>query len=356
VDVDHRQLDRDAGDDRLRRRARLPAEHRRDVGAGAAHVERQHVLVAARAGHVRRADHPAGRPGEHAAGRLRRRRLDVDDPARGLHDQRRRHARILGGVRQPLEVGGELRAEVGVGDRGREALVLAELRQHLARERDVDVAQRLAHRLAHAALVVGVQEGEQQADGDGLHVRLAQLLDRLAQAVLVERLDLAVRPHALAYGEAEVARHERLGAALREVIEGGAVLARELDQVAEALGGDERRARTAALEQRVGRDRHPVREGLHVGGLDGFEAAHHPLRLILGGARHLRGHHPPAIERDEIGEGSSNIHTDSDHSRPFSTRTALARGFPSSGLVQSCTRDSALENTRCLRMQRVVER
>ena len=61
VDVDHRQLDRHAGHDRLRRRARLAAHHRRDVGARAAHVEGQHVLVAAGARDVRRADHAAGR-------------------------------------------------------------------------------------------------------------------------------------------------------------------------------------------------------------------------------------------------------------------------------------------------------
>ena len=220
----------------------------------------------------------------------------------------------------------------------------------------MDVAERLAHRLADAALVVGVQEREQQAHRDRLDVRLAQRVDRLGDAVLVERLDLAVRAHALAHGEAQVARHERLGAALGEVVEGRAVLARELDQVAEALGGDERGARAAALEQRVGGDRHPVREGRHVGGLDGLEAAHHPFRLILGRARHLGGQDSPTIERHQIGEGSSNIDTDPDHSGPFSTKMALGRGFPSSGLVQSCTRDLASQNTRCLRMQREVER
>ena len=219
VDVDHRQLDRHAGHDRLRRRARLAADHRRDVGARAAHVEGQHVLVAAGPRDVRRADDAAGRAGEHAAGRLARGRLDVEHAARGLHDQRRRHARLVGRAGQPLQVGGELRGEVGVGDRGREALVLAELGQHLAGERDVDVAERLAHRLAHALLVLGVQEREQQAHRHGVDLGLAQRLDRLLHALLVERLELALGPHPLAHGEAQVARHERLGPPLGEVVE-----------------------------------------------------------------------------------------------------------------------------------------
>ena len=84
----------------------------------------------------------------------------------------------LGAAGQALEVGGQLRGQVGVGHRGREALVLAELRQHLAGQRDVDVGQRLAHRLAHRALVLGVQEREQQADRDGLDLGLAQRVDR----------------------------------------------------------------------------------------------------------------------------------------------------------------------------------
>ena len=341
VDVDHRQLDRDAGDHRLGRRARLAAEHGRDVRARPAHVEGQHVLVAARPRDVRGADHAAGRAGEHAAGRLLGGGADVEHAARGLHHQRGRHARLLRARGEALEVGAELRRQVGVGDGGGEALVLAELRQHLARERDVDVPERLAHRLADAALVVGVQEGEQQADRHRLDLRLAQRLDRLAHAVLVERLDLAVGPHALADGEAQVARHERLGPALGEVVERGAVLARELDQVAEALGRHERRAGAAALEQRVGGDRHPVREGRDVGGLDGLEAAHHALRLVLGGARHLGGQDVPAIQRHQISEGSSNIYTNPDQSRPFSTKMALSRGFLRSGLVRFCTRDSA---------------
>ena len=356
VDVDHRQLDRDARDDRLGRRARLAAEHRRDVRARPAHVEGQHVLVAAGARHVRRADDAARRAREHAAGRLLGGGADVEHAARGLHHERRRHAGLLRARRQALEVGGELRRQVGVGDGGGEALVLAELRQHLARERDVDVPERLAHGLADAALVLGVQEREQQAHRDGLDVGLAQ--PSIASPTLSSSSG-STSPSGPMRSRT-VKRRSRgtsgSGTALGEVVEGGAVLARELDQVAEALGRDERGARAAALEQRVGGDRHPVRERRHVGGVDGLEAAHHTLRLILGRARHLGGQDFPTIQRHQIGEGSSNIDADPDHFAPFSTKMALGRGFLPSGLVRFCTRDLGSQNTRCLRMQRQVER
>ena len=257
---------------------------------------------------------------------------------------------------QPLEVGGELRAQVGVGDGGREALVLAELGEHLARQRDVEVRERFPYRFADLLLVLGVQEREQQADRDGVDLGLPQRVDGLLHAVLVERLELAVGPHPLLHREAQIPRHERLRAPLGEVVERRAVLAGELDQVAEALGRDQRGARAAALEQRVGGDRHPVRERGHVAGLDRLQRAHHTLGLIVGRARHLARRDAGSVEGHEVRERAAHIDADSDHLRPISTKMALGHGLPSFGLVQYRTRDSAREIPRFLRMPRVVER
>ena len=181
----------------------------------------------------------------------------------------------------------------------------------------MDVAERLAHRLAHALLVLGVQEREQQADRDGVDLGVAQRLDRLLHALVVERLELALRPHPLAHGEAQVARHERLGPPLGEVVERRPVLARELDQVAEALGGDQRGARAAALEQRVGGDGHAVRERGDVIRVDGLERVHHTFRLIVGRARHLRRPDAHTVERHEVRERTSHIDADADHLCPL---------------------------------------
>ena len=91
---------------------------------------------------------------------------------------------------------------------------------------------------------------------------------------------------------------------------------RELDDVGEALGRDEHRARAAAFEQRVGRDRHPVRErgdlaGLRAGPLQcRRHGRHHPLGLVVGRGRRLRRDEPPAGGEHRVGEGPADVDAD----------------------------------------------
>jgi hypothetical protein len=172
----------------------------------------------------------------------------------------------------------------------------------------VHVGQRLPDRLAHGALVLGVQEREQQADRHGLDLGLAQRVDRLAHAAVVERLDLPVGAHPLAHAEAQLARDERLGPALGQRVERRAVLAPDLDHVAKPGRRDEPGAGAAALEQRVGRDGHPVRE--RAGLLDprGLEAVHNALGLVAGRGGHLPGDETTVDERHEVGERSPDVH------------------------------------------------
>ena len=108
-----------------------------------------------------------------------------------------------------------------------------------------------------------MQEREEQADRDRLDLGSRQTRDRLLQRARVERDEHPFRPHALAHREAELARDERRGLVRGEVVERGAVLAADLENVAEPLGGDERRTRAAPLQQGVRRHRRPVREHVH---------------------------------------------------------------------------------------------
>ncbi len=115
-------------------------------------------------------------------------------------------------------------------------------------------------RFAHPPLVLRVKEREEQADRDRLDLGRAHGLDRLPERALVERPHDALRAHPLPHGEPQLARDERRGPVRRQVVERRAVLPPDLDHVAEPLGGDERGSRAAPLEQRVRRDRRPVRE------------------------------------------------------------------------------------------------
>ena len=92
----------------------------------------------------------------------------------------------------------------------------------------------------------------------------------------------AVRPHPLAHGEPQLARHERRRAVRGQVVERGAVLAADLDHVAEALGRHERGAGAAPLEQRVRRHGRPVREHVHLADARPPERRRDPERLEPG--------------------------------------------------------------------------
>ena len=89
---------------------------------------------------------------------------------------------------------------------------------------------------------------------------------RSASACLVELAEHSVRAGALGHGHPQVGRHERRGMGGAEPVELGARLAAQLLDVGEPLGGEQRGARHAPLEQRVRGHGHPVHEALDVPG------------------------------------------------------------------------------------------
>ena len=74
----------------------------------------------------------------------------------------------------------------------------------------------------------------------------------------------AVREHALGHVEAQMARHERLRQFDHQVVEVVAVLAPDLERVAEALRRDQRGRGRAALDDRVGHERRAMDDQLEV--------------------------------------------------------------------------------------------
>ena len=141
------------------------------------------------------------------------------------------------------------------------------------------VWERLAQRLPDPLFVIRVHEGEEEAYGNRLDIGLADGRDGLVQALFVEGFDLAFGSHSLSNREAQVSGDEGGWTVLRQVVEGGAVLAGYLQHVLETLRGHERRAGPVAFQERVRRHRHTVGEGgegcgLYIRGVDGV---HHAL-------------------------------------------------------------------------------
>ena len=190
--------------------------------------------------------------------------LDVGEAAARLHDRR-----APAGPRSRAAVDEPAQVAARAAGRGRRrprssprARTRGTSRRPRARARRGRRAARRAQRRADRALVLGEAVGVQQADRDRLGARARR-----------RRATTARAPSPSSALEHAVAAPMRSGAATRrsggtsgagcaraQAVEVLARLAAELDDVGEALGGDERGARAAALEQRVGRDGHPVRE------------------------------------------------------------------------------------------------
>ncbi len=204
---------------------------------------------------------------------------------------------------EPVEVGVQQRRQRRV-ERGRGgALELAKRADEVAGQRKLRVGQQLGDQPAEHALVLRVGVGVQQRHGDRFGLGVGDALHERARGVGVELAQRAVRSHALGRGEAQLGGDERHGRRVAQAVEMRARLARELDHVGEAVGGDERRARGAPLQQRVGGDGHAVREALHVGGLRAGARQHeahgveHGARLIAGRGGDLGGVHGASRRR-----------------------------------------------------------
>ena len=291
VDLDLLQLEREGADAPLGRHGEGAVAHEAGIRRGPAHVVGDEVAVARGAADEMRADDAGGRAREHRADRPLDHARDRPGAAVRGHDVDRPGvaARAEPALQCP-QIASHARADIGVERRRGEPLVLAVLGEHLRGERDHGLRQCRAHDLGGRALVRVVRVGVEVADGDRLHAAPLELggnrghflaLDRAAHGAVVER--------ALRDLEDRTARHQRRRPRRLDVVEDGAVAAADLEHVAEAARGDDRRARALALEDRVGRDRGAVGELGHAPELDAHarDPGENRHGRVLGRGRHL---------------------------------------------------------------------
>ena len=103
------------------------------------------------------------------------------------HEQVAGVAALLQRVVHALDVAADDRAQDRVHHGGGEALVLEDLGQGLGRGGDLHARQLLLQNLLHPRLVLRVDEGVHEADGDGLDAALAQDSGFLARVRFVQR-------------------------------------------------------------------------------------------------------------------------------------------------------------------------
>ena len=239
-----------------------------------------------------------------------------DDAARREHHDRLGQPRVRRRARERVEIRRRHRREVRIDRRRRGALVLAELRRDLVRRDDVHAGIPPPQLLRHRDLVRRVAEGEEQAHRDRLDVR-----PELGQRFEIERLELAVGAEPPRDAVTIRQRDDRLGMRRAQPVQVRPRLPPQVEQMLEAGVADERRARAAPLEQRVRRDRRPVREPLehNVPRADGARRGEHRLLLPRRG-RDLR--HPDLPVRDEhrVGERPAHIDAENRHDRTLHRR------------------------------------
>ena len=211
------------------------------------------------------------------------------------------------------------RADVRVHDRRRQPFELAELRQHVGRDREVETGELAAHQVGHRALVRRVHVRVQEADRERFHALRDERADRRARRVEIEPLRRAtVGERPLGNFSPEIAPHDRLGRVRLKIVEIVADLASQLEEVAHALRGDEPGACALPLEHRVDADRRSVTEKGHGGRRDAVsirergQPDHDADRLVGRGRRNFFETHRSGrlVESGEIGERAADVNSD----------------------------------------------
>ena len=119
-------------------------------------------------------------------------------------------------------------------------------------------------------------------------------------------------PEPAAHAVAALQRNQRLRMRLAEPVQMRARLPPQVQQMLEALVADERGAGAAPLEQRVRRDRRPVREPLDVLRPDRAHRGEDGL-LLPRRRRHLRRPHAAAVEQHGVRERPADVDAEDRH-------------------------------------------
>ena len=106
-----------------------------------------------------------------------------------------------------------------------------------------------------------------------------------------------------------------------EPVEVRPILPAQVEHVLEPVRRDERRPRSAPLQQRVRRDRRPVREALELARPDRLGGGEHRL-LLIPRRRHLRRPQLAVLEEDGVGERAADVDAQDGHGRNVRRRVA----------------------------------
>ncbi len=276
-ELDHRQAQREAAAllEALQARRlelvapmRPPVVDQADLGGRAAHVEGDHVPPFGLPAQEGRAHRTRGGPRFDERDRLLAGVARRGDAAVRQHDEQRHAEQAF----ELDEVAHGDRRHIGVGDRGREALVFADFRRDLRRGADRDSRTRCLHERLGGKLMSGIAIAVEEGDGERAGARGDEFLGGGAHARFVERHDdVAFRTDAFLHRLAKRTRDERRRPFELEIESVVAKLVADLEHVAIAVRGDQPDGRAASLDQGIGDQRRAMHH-LAGGSLHGSQA------------------------------------------------------------------------------------
>ena len=240
-------------------------------------------------------------------------------PPFGLH---RHHRAVEGeGVEaglQRVEVSLHDGLHIGVEHGRVRTLVLAPLARDLVGGGDRDAIEPRTQIGRGFLLVLGRGVGVEELDGDGLYRLGSAYLDHAVQVFEMQRhADPTLGVDPLAHLEAQPARHEGDFLAVAQIVEIGAIAARDLQHIPKALGGDQCSLRACPLGDGVDHRRAAMDEVVHgvrmePGLVDGIQ---HAPREIVRRAESLGDAERAGllIEVHQVGKGPADIGRQSAH-------------------------------------------
>ena len=333
VDVEHGQDDRHFEFEFVFARDEpLAALDDRHVETRAAHVGADDAALARRLGQVAGIRHAAGRAGLQQFFRVFLGKVHTHDAAAAFQNQQRAPKPLVGQAReQMLEVGRHDRLERGAHRGGDEPAVLAEQRSRLARQHDVRIGNACEQDVAHLPLVRGVDVGIDEAHGDRRNALGTNFFGHGVRRGGIQRPFLfALDVGALRHGIAVAPRNQRFRLLLIRVVEFLAVLAADLDGVAEPVGRDQCGVGIRPFDQGVGGGRRAVDQAGDAGERNArlfdrfdriargpFDRLDHTDRPVPRRGEHLGGDPLAArlLPPEQVGERPAHVNADTPHTQ-----------------------------------------
>ncbi len=285
---------------------------------GAPHVQGQDVGQVQSRRQMMGSNHAGGGPRLDTMDRLLGSQPDGCPAPVGLHHrQGDTHSQVSKPLIEASQVASHDGTDIGVDHRGAGSLILSGLGQQPAGERQAQAGNSLFQDFSNPGLVTRIGVRVKEADRHRANPLIQQHFGRLLHVRFHQRRqDLAPVVHALPDFQPQTAFHQWRRLAIVKIVESRHSETRDLQNVPESLGRDQRRLHPSTLKDGVGGQGKGVADLRETAGRQfqlpqaRVERFQHGSTVVVGRAHDLLDVDiSPLRKEDDIGEGPPDIHS-----------------------------------------------